>query len=121
MPQTNLANSDGDSLVEREQVVALVQPRRAPATAPEPSPSAPVATAPPPRSDHAFVGVLAALASLLAARLLLLLSIAGAFVLAVMAVRDGSYIGLAVLVAYCSLTLLPLVWLDVVTHRRGGK
>jgi hypothetical protein len=106
--------------VERAEVVALVQPRRAQPAPPDPPP-APVVAPPPPRADNAFVGVLAALASLLAARLLLLLSIAGAFVLAVMAVRDGSYIGLAVLVAYCSLTLLPLVWLDVVTHRRGGK
>ena len=63
----------------------------------------------------------AALTSLLAARFLLLLSISGAFVLAVMAMRAESYAGLAVLVAYCTLTLLPLVALDVITHRRGGK
>jgi hypothetical protein len=25
-----------------------------------------------------------------------------------------------VLVAYCGLTVVPMTWLDVVTHRRGG-
>ena len=112
------------STVLRESVVPLL-PRRAPMAAPPelaPAP-APVAVqqAPPPaRADHAFVGVLAAMTALLAARLLLLLSILGAFVLAVMAMRSESYAGLAVLIAYCGLAVLPLVYLDVVTHRRGA-
>ena len=107
--------------VEREGVVALVQPRRVAPTAPPDPPPAPVAAAPPPASDKAFVGVLTAVASLLAARLLLLLSIAGAFVLGLLASRSGSYVALATLVAFCCLTVLPMTYLDVQTHRRGGK
>jgi len=97
------------------------------AVAPEPPPapptvSPPVAAAPsPPKADHAFVGVLAALATLLAARLLLLLSVTFGFVLALIALRIDSYLGLAIVGTFCGLTVLPLVALDVVTHRRGGK
>ena len=104
--------------MERESVVPLVRPQRAQAIADSPPAAAPQ---PPPKSDHAFVGVLAALTSLLAARLLLLLSISGAFVLAVMAMQAQSYAQLAVLVSFCCLTVLPMTYLDVVTHRRGGK
>ena len=43
------------------------------------------------------------------------------FVLALLATRAESYPGLAILVAFCCLTVVPLVWLDVTTHRRGGK
>lgn len=118
------AASEQDTLVERESVVAL--PRRVPTAVAQPEPvrdPAPLAVQapPPPKADHAFVGVLAALASLLAARLLLLLSIAGAFVLALLATRSESYPGLAILVAFCLLTVVPLTYLDVVTHRRGGQ
>lgn len=119
------AASDKDIFVEREAVVALAPRRPAPtAVAPEPAPAPPVSApvaAPPPRADSAFIGVLAALATLLAARLLLLLSIAGAFVLALLAVRAESNGALAVLVAFCLLTVIPVVVLDVITHRRGGK
>jgi hypothetical protein len=137
MSATNLAGSEPEPLVEREAVVVL--PRRAPQpatpepapvaytpapgpahVAPQPPPAPPVAVAPT-RADHAFVGVLGALASLLAARFLLLLSIGGAFVLAVMATRDASYVGLAILIAFCLLTVLPMTYLDVATTRRGGK
>ena len=52
--------------------------------APPPSPAV-VQLAP--KADRAFVGVLAALTSLLAARLLLLLAIAGALVLALLSIR----------------------------------
>ncbi len=121
MPQTNLANSDEDSSVERESVIQLAPPPRRAQPAPPDPPPAPVAAAPPPASDKAFVGVLTAVASLLAARLLLLLSIAGAFVLGLLASRSGSYVALATLVAFCCLTVLPMTYLDVQTHRRGGK
>jgi hypothetical protein len=93
-------------------------PRRVPTVAPEPAPVTPPSPA---KADHAFVGVLAALASLLAARLLLLLAVTFGFVLAVMAVRTDSYLGLALVGTFCGLTVLPLVWLDIVTHRRGGQ
>ncbi len=110
-----------ESSVEREGVVALVQPRRVAPTAPPDTLPPPIAAVPPSRAEHAFVGVLAALTSLLAARLLLLLSIAGAFVLGLLASRSGSYVALATLVAFCCLTVLPMTYLDVQTHRRGGK
>ena len=72
---------------------------------------------PVPPADRAFVGTLSAIASLLAARLLLLLAVIGAFVLAIRA--DGTP-GLYVLISYCVLTVLPLVILDIVTRQRGG-
>ena len=81
-------------------------------------PPAPAIT--PPR-DRAFIGVLTALTHLLAARFLLLLAVLGAFILAVMAMPTGGYPGLAILIAYCSLTVLPLVYLDIETHRRGAR
>lgn len=68
-------------------------------------------------ADHAFIGTLTAIAAILASRLLLLLAVVGAFVLAVRATDNT---GLEVLVAYSVITVLPLVWLDVNT-RRGGK
>lgn len=79
--------------------------------APAPAPSQP-------RADAAFVGVLSVIVSLLAARLLLLLAVIGAFTLAF---RAADNTGLAVLVAYCVLTVLPLTALDIVTHQRGGR
>lgn len=111
--------------VERDGVVPLPRRPTAVVTEPAPAPAAPipqpVAVAPPAQADRAFVGVLSALAALLAARLLLLLSIAGAFVLALLTVRAESYLGLAVLSAFCALTVIPMTYLDVVTHRRGGR
>jgi len=63
------------------------------------------------------VGTLAAIASLLAARLLLLLAIVGAFVLALRA--EGNF-GLYTFISYSTLVVLPLVVLDVATRRRGA-
>lgn len=128
IPRMNSHALEQDTLVEREAVVPLA-PRRAPMAVPDavvasPEPAPPVVVQPlpsPPKADQAFVGVLSALTALLAARLLLLLSIAGAFVLAVMAARSESYLALAVMVAFCCLTTVPLTFLDVITHRRGGK
>lgn len=67
------------------------------------------------RGDAAFVGVLGALAAVLAARLLLLLGVIGAFVLALLA---HDYLGFYVLIAYCILLVIPLVALDIVTRRK---
>lgn len=69
----------------------------------------------PARADVAFVGVLSALAAVLAARLLLLLGVVGGFVLALLA-RDT--LGFYVLIAYCVLLVIPLVALDIVTRRK---
>lgn len=49
---------------------------------------------------------------MLAVRLLLLLALAGGFVLALFALLNGSYQAGGVLVAYACLVLIPLVWLE---------
>lgn len=68
-------------------------------------------------ADRAFVGTLSAIAALLASRILLLLAVVGAFVLALRASGD---FGLYILISYSVLTVLPLVALDIVTRQRGG-
>jgi hypothetical protein len=65
----------------------------------------------------AFVGTLSAIAAVLASRLLLLLAVLGAFVLAVRSDPGIPY----VLIAYSVLTVLPLVILDSLVHLRGAK
>lgn len=55
---------------------------------------------------------LGAVMRVLAVRLQLLLSLAGAFVLALGAMAWQSWPGLAILIAFCALTVLPLVWLE---------
>lgn len=54
----------------------------------------------------------AAIARVLAVRFQLLLSLIGAFVLAIGAMQWQSPSGLYVLIAFCALTVLPLVWLE---------
>ena len=125
--QMNSAGSGVDTpLVDRESVVPL-PPRRPAQTAPVPQnedypvfqphqlpPAAPARSA----ADRAFVGTLTAIAAILGSRLLLLLAVAGSFVLAF---RAGDNTGLMVLIAYCVLTVIPLVALDVEAHRRGAR
>lgn len=67
----------------------------------------------------ATLGVLQAIALLLAARALLMLSLIGAFVLALIASRSESSAALYVLIAYAVLIVLPLVYLAV-RERQGG-
>lgn len=63
-------------------------------------------------STSAALGtVFAAVAALLAVRLLLMLALLGGFVLAVMALREGTYQADGVMVAYAVLILCPCVWL----------
>lgn len=50
---------------------------------------------------------------ILGGRLLLLLAVLGSFVLGLLAMQRETYPALAVLVAYCCLTVLPLVWSSV--------
>lgn len=57
-------------------------------------------------------GVLQAIATLLAVRLMLMLALLGGFALAVMALHTGSWQAAGVMVAYAVLVLLPLVWLE---------
>lgn len=64
--------------------------------------------------------VLAAFASLgfaLSARFLVFLSLAGAFVIAIMAMRAHDLMGLSVLALYCLLIVLPLIWLELNAKR----
>lgn len=79
----------------------------------------PVQMVPPPdpppqpsRADAAYIGVLTAIAAVLATRLLLLLAIILGFALAVMALHDGGYVAAGLVVAYGVLIFLPLVALE---------
>jgi len=56
--------------------------------------------------------MLRVVAGVLAIRLQLLLALIGAFVLAIGAMQWQSFAGLYVLVAWCLLAILPLVWLE---------
>jgi hypothetical protein len=85
-------------------------------TAPTLQPSIPAPTAAPsspePRPGP-IVAAVKVIARILAVRLILLLSVLGGFVLGVMAMVAQSWPGLAILIAYALLTVLPLVWLEV--------
>lgn len=69
-----------------------------------------------PSNAHAILSqtlsVIAAIAGLTAVRLLLLLSVIGAFYLATIAASNQSNASLFVMIAYSVLTVLPLVWLE---------
>lgn len=71
------------------------------------------------KSFEAILPVFSALAAILAVRLFLLFAIVGAFILAQAALSDQTSHGLSILIAYCSLTILPLVWLDIQSKKRG--
>lgn len=62
--------------------------------------------------------MLRAFSMILSARLLVLCSLIGAFVLAVMAESNGGYVALSVLVVFCVLTVVPLVWMDHASRQR---
>lgn len=81
-----------------------------------PSPSMPSA---PGRRDSVALQAFLAIASVLAARVLLLLGIVGAFVLAWVAAHSESWNPLYVLIAYGLLVVGPLAWLD--WHRGPGS
>ena len=97
---------------QRPQAVPTAPEPEDPRPAPQPAQQAPS------RADQAFIGTLAAIGAVLASRLLLLLALLGAFILAVMAEQSQTYTGLAVLAAYCGLTILPLVLLDLKVRGR---
>lgn len=59
-----------------------------------------------------------AIARILAIRLLLLLALVGAFVLALIAIQSPSLQPLYILTAYGVLAVLPIVWLE--QHGKGG-
>lgn len=65
---------------------------------------------------RAIASVIAASAAVLATRIILLVALIGAFVLAVMAAEEKSIIGLSILVAYAVLIVIPIVWLETRTR-----
>lgn len=67
----------------------------------------------PSRMPERALAVFNVLAAVLAVRLLLLLSLAGTFVLTLQAMAWQTPIGLAVAIAFALLTLTPLVWMEV--------
>lgn len=56
--------------------------------------------------------VLRSIATLLAVRFLLMLALIGGFVIAIMALRDGSYQADGILIAYACLIVIPIIWLE---------
>lgn len=121
MSQTSGSSALPDTTVEREGVVVvqpkprLVQMPQAAAPAPQPmaAPAPPSRPTAPPRTDSAAIGALTAIAAVLAARLLLLLAVAFGFVLGLQAMGHQTWTSLAILCAWCALTILPLVYLDL--------
>lgn len=85
----------------------LVASQPPPVTAPEA-----VAMATPPTQSDLLHAAFTAIAKVLAVRLQLLLSLIGAFVLAMGAMAWQTPAGLWVLTAWCILAVLPLVWLE---------
>jgi hypothetical protein len=67
--------------------------------------------------SEALVAAFTALGYALSARMLLLLSLIGAFVLGVMAEWSAHILPLLVLIAYCLLTVLPVTALEVLGKR----
>lgn len=65
------------------------------------------------RRHDAILDMFTVLAAIISVRLALFLTLGGAFALAVMAMRNQSIIGIGVLVAYASLTIAPLCWLEL--------
>ncbi|HXE51256.1 MAG TPA: hypothetical protein VN663_22955 [Ramlibacter sp.] len=94
-----------------------------------PTEPVPIAGSPPPPPQTVYVpqkptigdqlhAAFVAIARILAVRFQLLLSLIGAFVLAVLAMQWQSAAGLYVLVAFCAGAVAPLVWLEFSGRRR---
>jgi hypothetical protein len=75
-----------------------------------------------PNLNIQILAMLRAFSLILSARLLLLFAMIGAFTLAVMAEMKGGYLNLAVLVAFCVLTIIPLAVIDYLCrHKPRGE
>lgn len=127
MPQEAEAaspTSSSGSTVERLAAVPL-HPRRMAAANP-----------PPPQNIHdtreqrlnakiahngQIIAVIGALSRILSVRVYLFFVLIGAFVLGLIAAEKETYVSLAVLVAYCGLTVIPLCVLDDRLHRRPDQ
>lgn len=118
-------DSEAPSTVQRLAAVPLA-PRRPTAVAPNPQS--------PPRDDGReqrinakiqhngqIIAVIHTLAKILAVRLYLFFVLIGAFVLGMEALDKGTYVALAVLIAYAVLTVIPLCILDDRLHRRPDQ
>jgi hypothetical protein len=84
---------------------------------PEPAPAQPPTAAPTSRGnrDVRLLVIFEAVARILAVRLIMLLGVLGAFVLAV---RGREMFDLWLFIAYCLLVVVPLVGLDFVTQNK---
>lgn len=97
------AVEDAKAAVEEAQAVAATMPV--------------IIERPPSLNDH-IQAAFSAIARILAVKLQLLLTLLGAFVLALGAMAWQSQMGLAVLIAWCCLAVLPMVWLDYAGRQR---
>lgn len=126
--ETHSTTSNGASTVERLAAVPL-PPRRLAAVAPNPPlPELGRALeAQERRINHKIehsskvLAVISALAAVLSVRLYLFVVLIGAFVLGLIALDKGTWIALSVLVAYATLTVIPLCVLDDRLHRRPDQ
>jgi len=74
---------------------------------------------PEPKTHDAMIAAFSGLGYALSARALLLLTLVGAFVLAVMAMQSQTNPALAVLIAYCLLTVVPVSYLEIMRRKQG--
>lgn len=115
--------SNGNSTVQRLAAVPLTPRRTVTAE--------PVRQPPPDQREQRInakiqhngqiIAVIHTLTKILAVRLYLFFVLIGAFVLADIALDKGTYIALAILVAYAVLTVIPLCILDDRLHRRPDQ
>ena len=87
---------------------------------PKPQTTEPDASAARLATYQAIASVLAASAAMLATRVILLLALVGAFILAVIASESASWLTLGVLGVYAILVLIPLVLLEIFTKWQKG-
>jgi len=135
-----MASETSSTAVARLQIEEIVNPRKrangsaphppiptsalvppSPALIPEPVAAVPppVATGPDPsvRVNRMILASLESVGFVLFPRLLLLMSLGGAFVLGVMAMRYQTQIVLEILIAFTTLTVAPLAWLERMSRR----
>lgn len=123
--ETPSPTSNGNSTVERLAAVPL--PLRRVVTHSSTPSSSPPHAAQDPRENRInakiahngqIIAVIGALSRILSVRVYLFFVLIGAFILGLIAAEKETYVSLAVLVAYCALTVLPLCILDDRLHRR---
>lgn len=83
----------------------------------EPTPKTPIS---PEAKYSAILAAMQVAAKILAIRFFLFLSLAGSFVLAIIATNNGSPQSSLVLCLYACVTTLPLTVIELIKMRRGG-